>query len=177
MEKFEFSVENINFLKKKIESYKGFNISLAKFILELLSGIDFNSVDYEKSSVEIKNDSMKGGFFIVLESKKEQLKIEISLFRDVIEMYVAGEGYPVYDSYTLKERNISKVKSDLKNWLNEKIIRDTIYYQGKIKKDVYSFVDLNGDKNILSKSESLNYFFHKGEKTTTKYPAWCAGGN
>ena len=69
MEKFEFSVENINFLKKKIESYKGFNISLAKFILELLSGIDFNSVDYEKSSIEIKNILFFVSFLDVLNDK------------------------------------------------------------------------------------------------------------
>lgn len=172
MEKLKFFKENISDISAKLDSYTSFEKELADFILKEIIKINFENVDYNKSIVEISNDTTNGYLFFHLVSNKTNIELNISLFKNVIEMYVGGEGYPKYDSYTIKKKNIDKVKENLKSWLNEDIFRETTYYKGDIKKDIYFYIDCNSEEKIIYKSESLNYLLKKGEKQEKKYLAW-----
>ena len=172
MKKLKFFKENISDISVKLDSYTSFEKELADFILKEIIKINFENVDYNKSIVEVSNDAKKGYLFFHLVSNKNNIELNISLFKNVIEMYVAGEGHPKYDSYAVKKKNIDKVKENLKNWLNRDIFRETTYYKGDIKKDIYFYIDCNSKEKIIYKSESLNYLFKKGEEQERKYLAW-----
>lgn len=170
--KLKFFKENVFNIFKEVETYQSFNKDLASFLLKELIKINFENVDYNKSVIEVDNDLKNGYLYLLLVSKSNNVSLQISLFKDFIEMYVEEEGYPVYDSYRIKSSNVDEVKRNLQNWISKDIFRETLYYKDNVKKDTYSYIESDGSKHILHKTESLNYIFRKGELKTRKYTSW-----
>jgi len=174
MEKFKLFKENLHHIELKILKSKGFNIECANFIISYVHEINKELIDINKSEIKIKDDEEHGYFYISLISNSENLEMNITLFRRDIEMFVAGEGHPVFDSLTLSSRNIEKVTNKLNKWFTKDISRQTDYVGTEVKRDIFRYKSNDSDKlKTLHKSTILNYWKEKVDKKIYReYPSW-----
>ncbi|TYP76857.1 hypothetical protein [Aquimarina intermedia] len=159
MENFKFFKENIEYLNEKINEFEGFDTEISKFVLELCSEIPSVKIDFNKSYIKVKDHNINGGFFFKLISNHNNLKIEISLFRNYIEMMIDDNCYIVYDSFLVKNKN--KIKEKISDFFHQTIEKQTLYYGTDIKKVSFFYRSENDRLIFIHKTENLKYFFKR----------------
>ena len=169
--KYKVSKQEIKSLKEKILEIKGFNTQLALFILDQINKIEPTKINIVKSKIELIDDENYGLFFVSLISQKDNIDIELSLFRNEIEMFVADKVFSIYDSQTIKISNIQETLNNLKEWFVNNIFRETTSYKEHVKSDYFFYVKLN-KIHKLKNINLLNHLFRKGVKKEEKYNSW-----
>ena len=157
-------------LKKRLNQAEGFNKNLASQIIKLIENIDKKKINNTGSLIEIIDDPKKGGFFLRLKSIDNNIDIDISLYKNYIEMYVAEKLYPIFDSDFIS--NESKIMQYLKLWFKRDILREIKYTKNSIKSDSYYYYD-SGNKIKLHETRDIKQIFKKGQiSKIQKYNKW-----